>query len=134
MFKKEEYMTETEDCVWPTKPKIFTVWSFIEKVCQPISEHGTPLRIADLKKVSFLQYFLWGWGCSKIIGKFLFIKVTVLYIGSIIVIIRGKTPDYRKEVDIFCMFSRHKFYGWIIWKLVLVIIINEGHWLLWSLF
>lgn len=25
----------TADAMWPTKPKMFTLWSFTEKVCQP---------------------------------------------------------------------------------------------------
>lgn len=31
--EKEDYMTET---IWPTMPKIFTIQSFTEKVCQPL--------------------------------------------------------------------------------------------------
>lgn len=34
-FKLQSYAVVTET-IWPAKPKIFTIWLFKEKVCQPL--------------------------------------------------------------------------------------------------
>lgn len=36
-YKKKEKMKNMKQRLWPTKPKIFTIWLLTEKVCQPFS-------------------------------------------------------------------------------------------------
>lgn len=90
--KEEEYVTEIADCTWPTKPKIFTMWLFTEKFADPCLRACNHIENCWSKERKHFIAFAPNWGYSKIIGKFLFIKVTDLYLGPIIVML-----DSRKD-------------------------------------
>lgn len=37
--RKKERGICNRDCMWPTKPKFFTIWSFIENICQSLVQN-----------------------------------------------------------------------------------------------
>ena len=49
-------MTETE---WPTKPKIFILWPFTEKVCQPLCKRNKALQKQQKEVPVNWQVFSW---------------------------------------------------------------------------
>lgn len=44
-------VTET---VWPAKPRMFAVWSFMENVCQPWVKHKAPGEVRERRDLSVL--------------------------------------------------------------------------------
>ena len=64
--------------IWPAKPKILTIWSFAEKVCQPCSTHLNLYSLSFHCNIYWLFLFFLGLLTSHLTNIFNLINVSTL--------------------------------------------------------
>lgn len=64
--------------IWPAKPKILTIWSFAEKVCQPCSTHLNLYSLSFHGNIYWLFLFFLGLLTSHLTNIFKLINVSTL--------------------------------------------------------
>lgn len=64
--------------IWPAKPKILTIWSFAEKVCQPCSTHLNLYSLSFHCNIYWLFLFFPGLLISHLTNIFNLINVSTL--------------------------------------------------------